>query len=330
MKALVTGGGGFLGKAVVMQLKEAGHTVRSFSRGSYPELEAAGVECARGDIANADDVKRAAEGCDIVFHVAAKPGIWGPYADYLEANVTGTENVLEACRALGITKLVHTSSPSAVFNGQDMENVDEKQPYPTEFHGHYSQTKAMAERMVLAANSPTLSTVALRPHLIWGIGDNHVLPRLLARARAGKLRFIDGGMKKVDTTYIDNAASSHLCAAAKLAPDAACAGKAYFISNGEPRATKEIVNALLATYGVPAVEKSLPLGVAKVAAFFAEMAWSGFGLEGEPPLTRFLAGELATAHWFDISAAKRDLGWEPTVTIAEGLERMRKHNQASK
>ena len=190
MKALVTGGGGFLGAAIVRGLLARGTAVRSFSRQSYPALDALGVEQVQGDIADTAAVTAAARGCGVVFHVAAKPGIWGDYAGYHRTNVVGTSSVIAACRAAGVQRLIYTSSPSVVFDGRDMEGVDESVPYPAHYEAHYPRTKALAEQAVIAANDAQLATVSLRPHLIWGPGDNHLLPRMVARARAGQLRRI--------------------------------------------------------------------------------------------------------------------------------------------
>ena len=328
MNALVTGGGGFLGLAIVRALRARGDTVRSLSRQEHPALRELGAEHVRGDVADAAAVSTAAAGCDIIFHVAAKAGLAGPYADYHRANVVGTENVLTACRAHGIRRLVHTSSPSVVFNGQDMEGVDESAPYPAHFEAHYPHTKALAEQLVLKANSPALATVALRPHLIWGPGDNHLLPRLVARAKSGQLRRIGTQPKLVDTVFITNAADAHLLAADALAPGAACAGKAYFISNGDPIALWEMVNQMLAAAGLPPVTRSVPAPVALALAWGFETVARMSGSEREPRLTRFMAHEMSTAHWFDISAAKRDFGYVPRVTTEEGLRRLADHLRA--
>jgi nucleoside-diphosphate-sugar epimerase len=325
MNALVTGGGGFLGLAIVRSLRARGDTVRSVSRQEHPALRELGAEHMRGDVADAAAVSAAAKGRDIVFHVAAKAGVGGPYEEYHRANVLGTENVLAACRAHGIRRLVHTSSPSVVFNGRDMEGVDESVPYPPHFEAHYPHTKALAEQLVLKANSPTLATVALRPHLIWGPGDNHLLPRLIARAKSGQLRRIGTVDKLVDTVFIENAAEAHLLASDALAPGAACAGKAYFVSNGEPVPLWDMVNRMLAAAGLPPVTRSVPVPVAKALAWGFEMFARLTGSECEPRLTRFVVGEMSTAHWFDISAAKRDFGYVPRVTMEEGLRRLAAH-----
>ena len=329
MKALVTGGGGFLGLAIVRRLVEQGTTVCSFSRQRHGQLDALGVEQRQGDLADEAAVKEAVAGCDVVFHVAAKPGIWGPYEDYHRSNFIGTRNVIAACREQGVSRLVYTSSPSVVFDGRDMEGVDESVPYPSRFATHYPSTKAAAEQLVRAANDARLGTVSLRPHLIWGPGDNHLLPRLVARARAGQLRRIGRARKLVDTIYIDNAAEAHLLAAERLAPGAVVAGKVYFISQGEPVDVWEMINRLLEAVGAPTVQRSIPRGAALALAWGFESIHRLLHRPGEPRLTRFVVKELSTSHWFDLSAARRDLGYRPTVSIAEGLHRLREHLSGS-
>ena len=330
MRALVTGGGGFLGLAIVRCLVEQGTTVCSFSRRRHDTLDALDVEQRQGDLADEATVRQAAAGCDVVFHVAAKPGIWGPYEDYHRTNFIGTRNVIAACREHGVSRLVYTSSPSVVFDGRDMEGVDESAPYPRSFAAHYPRTKAAAEQLVRAANDERLGTVCLRPHLIWGPGDNHLLPRLVARARAGQLRRIGGVRKRVDTIYIDNAAEAHLLAAEKLAPGAVIAGKVYFISQGEPVDLWAMINRLLEAAGAPTVQRSIPRGVAlALACGFESVHWL-LHRPGEPRLTRFVVQELCTSHWFDLSAARRDLGYRPAVSICEGLHRLKEHLNRSR
>ena len=319
MRALVTGGGGFLGGAIVRQLLARGEQVRSVSRRFYPQLP---CEQQQGDLAEPGVAERAVAGCEVVFHVAAKAGIAGRERDYVRANVEATQRVIAACRSLGVARLVYTSSPSVVFNGTDMEGVDEAVPYPSHYLAAYPRTKAQAERLVLAANDAQLATVALRPHLIWGPGDNHLVPRILQRGRAGRLRQIGQG-KKVDSTYIDNAAWAHVLAADRLAPGAACAGKVYFISNGEPLPTWELVNRILAAGKVPPVTRRVSPRLAYAAGALLEVIYAVLWPDAEPPMTRFVASQLATSHWFDLTAARRDLGYEPQVTIAEGLRRLR-------
>ena len=323
MKALVTGGGGFLGGAIVRMLKERGDEVISYSRSRYSALDQLGVRQAIGDVADEASLAKASQGCDIIFHVAAKAGIWGDYEDYYQANVKGTEAVIAACRANSISRLVATGSPSVVFDGSDVEGGDESLPYPACYKTHYPQTKMLAEKMVLAANSPELATVSLRPHLIWGPGDNHLVPRIIAKAKNGRLRRIGSSPCLVDTVYVDNAAKAHLLAADRLSPGCAIGGKAYFISNGEPVPLWEMVNRILAAADLPPVNGEITPTAAKVIGTVCEWIWGVFKLAGEPPMTRFVASELSTAHWFDISAARRDLGYEPEVSVEEGLKRLR-------
>jgi nucleoside-diphosphate-sugar epimerase len=322
VKALVTGGGGFLGQAIVRKLVERGDSVRSLSRGDYPALRELGVETFRGDVADRDSIRQASEGCDVVFHVAAKAGIWGNREEFVNANVTGTRNVVEACRAFGIGKLVFTSSPSVVAGRGDLEGVDESIPYPSHYEAYYPETKAEAERIVLGANEPNLATVALRPHLIWGPGDNHLIPRIIARAKAGQLRRIGSKPNRVDSIYIDNAADVHLLAGDRLEPGSVVAGKAYFVSQGEPWPLWDLINGILKAAKLPPVTRSVPTGVAWLAGSVLEATHRAFRLEGEPRMTRFLAHQLSTAHWFNIEAARRDLGYSPKITLDEGLRKL--------
>ncbi|HYH63482.1 MAG TPA: NAD-dependent epimerase/dehydratase family protein [Urbifossiella sp.] len=322
MKVLVTGGGGFLGGAVVRRLRGRGHDVRSLTRSAYPWLDELGVEQSLGDLADADAVARAVAGTDVVVHTAAKAGVWGRRADFVATNVTGTANVIAACRAAGVRRLVYTSTPSVVHGGGDLEGVDESTPYPRHFDADYPETKAAAERAVLAANGPDLATVALRPHLIWGPGDPHLIPRVIARAKAGKLRRVGTRPVRVDVIYVDNAADAHVLAAEKLDVGAAPAGKAYFVSNGEPVELWEFLGRVLSAAGAPPVTRTVAAWKARLAGRVLERVYRWLRLPGEPAMTRFVASQLATSHWYDISAARRDLGYEPAVSIDEGLRRL--------
>jgi nucleoside-diphosphate-sugar epimerase len=322
MKVLVTGGTGFVGRALVERLVERGDRVVVLARGQAGTDLPAGAELHRGDVADMSSVGSASRGCGLVFHVAAKAGVWGPREEYRLANEVGTANVLEACRRHSIPRLVHTSTPSVVFDGTDMEGVDESVPYAPRFEAAYPETKAAAERAVLAANGPDLATVALRPHLVWGPGDRHLVPRLLARARAGSLALVGDGRNRVDATFVDNAVDAHLAAAERLAPGAPCAGRAYFVGNGEPMALRDLVDRILAAAGLPAVTRTVSPGTALLAGAILERLHAWFRPGVEPRMTRFVAREMATAHWFDLGAAKRDLGWTPRVTTDEGMERL--------
>lgn len=325
MKILVTGGGGFLGQALCRGLVERGHRVVSFNRGRYPALDALGVEQIQGDLGEREAVIAAARGCEAVFHNAAKAGAWGPYAEYHRANVLGTDHVIAACRTHGIGRLVYTSTPSVTHRATHpvAGGTAETVPYGERLKAPYAATKLVAERAVLAANDASLVTVALRPRLIWGPGDNQLLPRLVARAKAGRLRLVGNGENLIDTTYIDNAAQAHFDAFAHLAPGAACAGRAYFISNGEPKTLRETLNGLLAAVGAPTVQKTIPFRLAYAIGAVCEGLWHALPLQGEPPMTRFLAEQLATTHWYSMEPARRDFGYVPKVSFAEGLERLR-------
>ncbi len=322
MKVLVTGGGGFLGKAIVKLLLAQGSDVCSFSRNIYPQLTALGVEQFVGDLTDMSAIIKAVDGCDLVYHVAAKAGVWGSYEDFYRPNVIGTKNVIQACRKCAVTRLIYTSSPSVVFDGSDMEGIDESVPYPDHYLSWYPLTKAEAEQFVLAANGDTLATVALRPHLIWGPEDNHLVPRILERGKAGALRRIGDRPCLVDSVYIDNAANAHILAARNLSIGSTVAGKAYFIANDEPLPLWDMINRILAAGAVPAVEKSISPQLAYIIGSLLENVYRLFKLSGEPRMTRFVAKELSTAHWFDLSAARRDFGYQPEVSIDEGLKRL--------
>ncbi|MEM6790236.1 MAG: NAD-dependent epimerase/dehydratase family protein [Myxococcota bacterium] len=324
MKVLVTGAGGYLGGAVARGLLARGDAVRSFSRGDYPALRAAGVETIRGDLSDEDAVRRAVAGCDAVVHAAANVGGWGDESAYVRANVEGTDHVVRACRAAGVSRLVFTSTPSVVHDGRDLEGVDESVPYATRFSAAYPRTKATAERRVRAANDDALATVALRPHLVWGPGDPHLIPRTLERARKGRLRLPGGPPKWVDHVFIDDAARAHLDALDHLDIGARCAGRAYFISAGEPVRTDVLINAILTAHDLPPVTSRLPPAAFVAAARVAEATYRRLRRREEPPITVFAAEQLTTSHYFDITAARRDLGYAPQVTLASGLTRLRR------
>jgi nucleoside-diphosphate-sugar epimerase len=322
MKVLVTGAGGFLGGVVARQLRARGDEVRSVARGDYPHLAALGVAHVRGDLSDPAVAKAAVAGVDAVIHVAAKAGVWGTAGEYEASNIAATQFLLEACQHEGVRHLVFTSSPSVTFDGGDATNADESLPYPAEHLAHYPRTKAEAERRVLAANGQRgLATCALRPHLVYGPGDPHLLPRLVKRAKAGRLAWIGRG-NEVDVTYVDNAAHAHLLALDTLvkAPERA-GGKAYFISQGTPVKPDAWVNALLTDIGLQPVGRRVPLTVAYLAGAVMELAWPLLKLEGEPLMTRFVAAQLGTSHWYDLTAARRDLGYQLLVDDAQARQR---------
>lgn len=317
---LITGGGGFLGSAIIERLVARGDAVRSLSRGDYPKLANMGVDQIRGDIADPQIVETACRGVELVLHVAAKPPPWGKYRDYYKTNVTGTQNVIDGCTRNNISRLVYTSTPSVVFDGTDMQGVDESVPYPARLNAFYPKTKAMAEQLVLSATGNHLQTVVLRPHQIWGPGDPHFAPRLISRAK--KLKRIGSGKNLFDTTYIDNAVDAHILAADTLETNPAISGNIYFISQADPIPAWDMIDAILAAAGLPPVTGTISYKTAWTMGAIMEFFYRTFQLPGEPPMTRFLADAVAKSHWFDISAAKKDLGYIPGVSTKEGLRRL--------
>lgn len=325
MSVLVTGGGGFLGRYIVEQLLMHGEQVRVLGRSRYPELEKLNVECVQGDLRERADVEKAVKGCEVVYHVAALAGIWGRWKDYHGINVLGTQNVIDACLAWNVERLVYCSSPSVTFNGTDQKGVDESAAYPETWLAHYPHSKALGEQAVLAAHRPgTLATCALRPHLIWGPRDQHLIPRLIERAKTGKLRIVGDGKNLVDMVFVENAAAAHVQAASALASDPEKAGgKAYFITQGAPVRLWDWINEILALDGQPPVRKQVSANVAYYAGAVMESAYKMIGrMNEEPRMTRFLARQLATHHYFDISAARHDLGYSPKVSTEEGMRRL--------
>lgn len=328
MNALVTGGGGFLGGAVVRRLRARGDRVTVLGRSEYPALVELGVRVLRGDVRDRTTLARAVEGADVVFHVAAKTGIVGDPREFWSVNVDGTRHVIEACRAGGTRLLVHTSSPSVVFGRDALSGVDESQPYPRRFLAAYPESKAAAEYLVLSANSHGLRTTALRPHLIWGPGDPHLIPRVVQRARMGRLVQVGGGENLVDITYVDNAAEAHVLAADELSGMGRCSGRAYFISQGRPVRLWPWINDLLKRLGIAEVRRRLPFGVAHLVGHVMETTYRLLGRSDEPLMTRFLASQLAKDHYFSTDAARRDIGYNPQVSTEEGMDRLVKSLKA--
>ncbi len=320
---LVTGVSGFVGLKLAKRLLAQGCQVAGICRSKRPDLEKLGIEMIYADLADAPTIRAACEGRDTVFHVAAKVGIWGKYQDFQAANVEGTQAIINGCRDFAVKKLVYTSTPSVVFNGKSIAGHDESLPYGENIPSPYPTTKVIAEKAVLAAHDQPpghLKTVALRPHLIWGNDDPNLVPRVLDRARAGRLRIVGDGQNRVDLTHVDNVVDAHLLA--EIALDRSennPGGKAYFISNGEPVKLWDWINELLENHDVSKIHRRISLANARRLGATLEFIWTLFRLKNEPPMTRFVASELAKDHWFDISAAKRDLGYRPRVTMAQGI-----------
>ena len=323
MRVLVTGGGGFLGLYITEQLVARGDQVRVLCRGQYPRLDELRVETIRGDVRDLASVRAACAGMEAVFHTAAVPGIWGNWEHYHSINTVGTQNVLEACLASGVRKLIYTSSPSVIYDGKDHHGIVESHPYPASYLCHYPHSKAIAERAVLAANGTQgLATAALRPHLIWGPRDNHLIPRLIERARSGRLRRVGTGENLISMSYVENAAAAHLQAADRLELGSPVAGQAYFINEPEPVNLWNWVDEILALAGEPPVKKRISAGQAYGIGAACEAVYSVLRLKSEPPLTRFLALQLGGTHFYSVAKAQRDFGYAPLVNVAEGMRRM--------
>jgi 2-alkyl-3-oxoalkanoate reductase len=321
--ALVTGAGGFLGQYIVERLLARGDRVRALGRKKYPDLQALGVEIVRADLCDCDSVVDACRAVDVVYHVAGIAGLCGRWKDFYQINTLGTRWVIEGCRRHGVGRLVYTSSPSVIFDGNDQCDVDESAPYPRRWLCCYARSKALAEQEVLAANgSNGLLTCVLRPHLIWGPRDRSLVPRMLALARRGRLIRVGDGTNRIDTTYVENAADAHIQAADALKSGSVAAGKAYFISQGEPVNCWDWINKHLALAGMAPVRKSMSFKAAWHIGACLEAVYRVLGLREDPPMTRFLAAQMARSHWFNITRAKTDFGYSPAISTAEGVRRM--------
>ncbi len=327
MRILVTGGSSLLARRTAEALVERGDDVVCFQRHQAP------IDCEQilGDIRDAAAVGSAAKGCDGIVHAAAKVGVIGSWDDYRSINVDGTVAVIDAARLHGVERLVHVSTPSVAHAGEALIGAPATPPVTGRTGAFYAESKALGERLALAAVGDELAVVAIRPHLVWGPEDTQLVGRIVERARAGRLALVGTGAALVDTTYIDCAASALVAAIDAAVPGAHCVGRAYVIANGEPRPIRELVLGICRAAGLNIEPKEVPRRIALVAGSMVEGLWrlgaragrtDPVGQPSEPPLTRFLAEQLGTAHWFDPRPARNDLGWRPTVTIDEGLARL--------
>lgn len=315
MKVLVTGATSLLGREVVARLRSRGDEVRAFQR----RPGGLGVDEALGDVADADAVRSALSDMDAVVHLAARVSVTGPWSAFESTNVVGTGNVVREARRAGVERLVHVSSPSVAHAGVSLVGVGAAPADPEATTGGYARSKAMAEEIALAAAGDEMSIVALRPHLVWGPGDEQLVGRIVDRARAGRLAIVGSGAALVDTTYVDNAAAALVCALDR-APR--ISGRALVVSNGQPRPIGELIARIVTAAGLPPPSATVPALVARLAGTALERWWAVTGRGGEPPMTSFLAEQLSTAHWFDQRETRRLLGWEPEVGLEEGFRRL--------
>lgn len=321
-KVLVTGGGGFVGSAIVRSLAKLDCQVLVAGRNRYPHVEKFGATCLQGDISNRDFTMQICDGIDTVFHTAAKAGIWGKWQEYRDTNIIGTKNIVDSCRAHGVENLIYTSTPSVVFANRDIISGDESLPYAEKYLCHYSKSKVVAEKYVLKNNCNELRSCAIRPHLVWGPGDPHLVPRLLEKGRKGELKIVGSGNNLVDISYIDNVVHAHLLAAKNLEESGESAGNAYFIGQESPVKLWSWINTLYRDMGIPPITKKVPFQVAYIVGVFLELIYTLQRNQNEPKMTRFLAEQLARSHCFSHDRAYKDFGYMPVVTLDEGQKRL--------
>ncbi|PZF28089.1 NAD(P)-dependent oxidoreductase [Curtobacterium sp. MCLR17_045] len=325
MKVLVTGASGFLGQATAAAVRDAGHEVRTFQR---RPSGVAGVQDVAGTMTDDAAIARAVDGVEAVVHLAAKVSLAGDPADFARVNIEGTRSLLAAARAAGVGRFAFVSSPSVAHTGSSLVGADAGPAEPSRARGHYARTKAAAELLALDADAPDFAVVAVRPHLVWGPGDTQLVGRIVERASAGRLPLLDSGAALIDTLYVDNAATA-MVAALEHVTDDGVHGNAYVVTNGEPRPVGDLLAGICTASGVRPPQWHVPAAVARAAGSVVEAVWRVRPGEDEPPMTRFLAEQLSTAHWFDQRRTRRDLRWTPSVSIDQGLERLRAAAQAS-
>ena len=316
-RVLVTGASGMLGRAVAARLVGDGDDVRTLQRSPS---RVAGARDVAGSVTDRAVVRDAVAGRDAVVHLAAKVDITGPLAQFEAVNVEGTRHLVEEAAAAGVHRFVHVSSPSVAHVGRSLAGAPAAPADPAQARGHYARTKAAAELLALAAHDPDgMRLVVVRPHVVWGPGDTQLVARVVDRARAGRLPVLGQGAALIDTTYVDNAVDALVAA---LHADVTAYGEAYVVTNGEPRPVLELLVAICEAAGVPVPRRHVPAALARGAGSVLEAAWRTFPLPGEPPLTRFVAEQLSTAHWFDQRRTREALGWRPAVSLDQGLARL--------
>ena len=323
MKIIVTGGKGFIGSSITKKLLADGHEVHTIGRSSNSTARSSNDQSKYHTLDLSEKIlpSALATGTDIIFHVAAKAGVWGKYSEFHNANVKATKNVIQACSAYNIPKLIYTSSPSVVFSGHPIRNGEESLPYGTTGMSAYATTKALAEKEILSANRVgKLQTIALRPHLVWGKGDPHLLPRVIKRHKSAKLRLVGNGNNQVDLTHIDNVAHAHVCAMEAVLKDENLGGKAYFIGQGEQVNLWNWLNQIFKLIELPLLSKKLSFKKAFFTGLLLEGIWRTLRISGEPPMTRFVACQLSHDHYFSVKSAEKDLGYRPIKNMNTALQ----------
>jgi nucleoside-diphosphate-sugar epimerase len=315
MRVLVTGASSLIGRHTVERLVDRGHSVTTLQRSA----SGLGTDEVLGSITDPAALARACAGQDAVIHLAAKVGVTGPWDEFESVNVHGTVGLLDAARRAGVRGVVHVSSPSVAHAGHALVGAGVAPADPSATRGHYATSKAMAELAALDASSADLPVIAIRPHLVWGPGDTQLVGRIVERARQGRLALVGSGAALIDTTYVDNAADALVAALDRVGE---LAGQAFVVSNGEPRTVHELVTRIVAAAGVACTPRRVPVRLAIAGGTAIERLWDRTGRTDDPPMTGFLAEQLSTAHWFDQGATRAALGWEPTVTLAEGFDRL--------
>jgi nucleoside-diphosphate-sugar epimerase len=321
VKVLVTGTGSLLLGGIASELVRRGDDVVCLQRRPSTFVGHQNAHEVLADICDADAVAQAAQGCDAIIHGAARVGIVGSQKEFYDTNVTGTKNILQAAEQHSISRLVFVSTPSVAHTGDSLIGAPAGEAEIGRSRSYYAESKAIAERTVLNARNEHLAVVAIRPHLVWGPGDTQLVGRIVERAASGRLAVIGTGNALVDSTYIDNAISAHIAALDALHIGSACDGKAYVISNGEPRTVNELMRSMCGAAGIPFEPRHVSLAMGIRLGSVIERLWPLIK-SSEPPLTRFVAEQLGTAHWFDQRAVQQDLGWTPQVSLDEGFQRL--------
>lgn len=311
-----------LGGAVAQLLRDKGHHVRTFQRGA----SAGATDEVRGSLTDRAAVSRAVDSMDAVIHLAAKVSFTGQWEDFIATNILGTSNLLEAAKDSGVKDFVFVSSPSVAHFGDALAGAGAGEADPLKARGFYARSKAAAELNALGSDSAQLRVTAIRPHVVWGPGDTQLVERVIQRAKAGRLPLLDQGAALIDTTYIDNAAAAIVRGLERM--DHAH-GRALVVTNGEPRPVGELIAGICTAGGAPARKLNVPGWLARGAGSIIEKAWLAAGsrnlVHDEPPMTRFLAEQLSTAHWFDQRETHEVLDWKPEVSIDDGLRRLAAH-----